>query len=131
MRADTGGADGRAVDWPDAVFEVCGGGTPLHCVMLGERFKADRSQIVRLLLKYGADPNARNHSLQTPLHLVSRRADLLDVLRLLLEHGVDLDAKDKGGETPLQLSLDRGHDEVTRLLSEYSNKSMLGNITTV
>ena len=108
-----------------------GGGTPLHCVMLGERFKADRSQIVRLLLKYGADPNARNHSLQTPLHLVSRRADLLDVLRLLLEHGVDLDAKDKGGETPLQLSLDRGHDEVTRLLSEYSNKSMLGNITTV
>ena len=105
--------------------------TPLHYVMGGDRFNAERAQIVQLLLKHGADPNARNQFLQTPLHLVSERADLLDVLRLLLEHGADLDAKNKNGKTPLQLSLEHGRTEVTRLLSEYSNKSMLGSVTSV
>ena len=108
-----------------------GGNTPLHDAVRGDRFNAERAQIVRLLLKHGANPNARNHKLQTPLHLVSGRADLLDVLRLLLEHGADLDAKDEDGKTPLQVSLESGHDEVTRLLSEYSNKSMLGSVTSV
>ena len=107
------------------------GYTPLHDVMRGDRFNADRPQIVRLLLKHGANPNACDHTLQTPLHLVSERADLLDVLRLLLEHGVDLDAKDKDGKTPLQLSLKRGNKEVMRLLSEYSNKSMSGSVTSL
>jgi ankyrin repeat protein len=98
------------------------GNTPLHDVVSVESFTAVRPQIARLLLKYGANPNARNHQLQTPLHLVSVRPVLLDVLRALLEHGADLDAEDKDGETPLQLSLERGYDEVTRLLSGYSSK---------
>ena len=107
------------------------GHTPLHHVMRGEHFNAKRPQIVRLLLKHGANPNARDHKLRTPLLLASKRTDLLDVLRLLLEHGADLDAKDKFGRTPLQVSLDRGHGEITRLLSEYSNKSMSGSVTSV
>jgi ankyrin repeat protein len=98
------------------------GGTPLHDAVQYENFKADRPEIVRLLLKHGANPNARNNELQTPLHLLSVRPDLLDVLRVLLEHGADLDVEDKDGKTPLQLSLDEGHDEVTRLLSGYSSK---------
>ena len=107
------------------------GYTPLHDVMRGDRLKAERAQIVQLLLKHGANPNARDHTLQTPLHHVSERADLLDVLHLLLEHGADLDAKDKFGRTPLQLSLKSGHDEVTRLLTEYSNKSTSGSVKRV
>jgi ankyrin repeat protein len=98
------------------------GWTPLHDVGRILGFNADRPQIARLLLKHGADPNARNDELQTPLHLLSMRPELLDVSRVLLEHGADLDAEDKDGKTPLQLSLDRGHDEVTRLLSGYSSK---------
>jgi ankyrin repeat protein len=97
-----------------------GGRMPLHNAIRCDRFKADRPQIARLLLKHGANANARNQELQTPLHLVSLRPDLLDVLRLLLEHGADLDAEDKDGKTPLQLSLESGHHEVTRLLSEHS-----------
>ena len=107
------------------------GRTPLHDVIWGDRFNAERAQIVRLLLKHGADPNARNRFLRTPLHLVSKRADLLDVLRLLLEHGADLDANDEDGMTPLELSSEYGRDEVTRFLSEYSYKSMLGSVTSV
>jgi ankyrin repeat protein len=102
------------------------GQTPLHNLVMKEGFKADRPQIARLLLKHGANPNARDHDLQTPLHLVSKRPILLDVLCVLLEHGADLDVEDKGGKTPLQLSLDRGHDEVTRLLSGYSSKLKSG-----
>ena len=107
------------------------GNTSLHDATRGDRFNAYRAQIVRLLLKHGANPNTRDDKLQTPLHCVSRRADLLDVLRLLLEHGADLDAKDGFGKTPLQLSLESGYDEVTRLLSEHSNKSMSGSVTGV
>ena len=107
------------------------GYTPLHDVVQGDHFKAERAQMVRLLLKHGADPNARGHRLQTPLHLVSERADLLDILRLLLEHGADVDAKDEHGMTPLQLSLVHDRAEVSRLLSEYSKKSMLGSVTSV
>ena len=104
------------------------GYTPLHDVMRGDRFNAERSQIVRLLLNHGGNANARDNELQTPLHLVSSRADLLDVLRLLLEHGADLDAEDRDGKTPLQLSLESGHDEVTRLLLEYSNNPLSGSV---
>ena len=42
------------------------GRTPLHDAVWGHRFTADRLQIVRLLLKHGANPNARSHELQTP-----------------------------------------------------------------
>ena len=101
------------------------GRTALHHTIRSDRFMTDRPQIVRLLLKNGANANARNKKHRTPLHLVSKRPNLLEVLRILLEHGADLDAKDKDGKTPLQLSLDRGHREITQLLSEYStNKPM-------
>ena len=102
------------------------GQTPLHNSRLGAGFKADRAKIARSLLKYGADPNARDHYLQTPLHLVSMEEDLLDIVRILLEHGAELYAEDKDGKTPLQLSLERGREEVTQLLSGYSSKSMSG-----
>jgi ankyrin repeat protein len=101
------------------------GRTALHDAIRGQSFKADRPQIARLLLRHGANVNARNNKHRTPLHLVSKRPDLLDVLRLLLEYGADLDVEDNDGKTPLQLSSERGHPEVTRLLSEYSTtKSM-------
>ena len=102
--------------------------SPLHNVMQGDRFNPKRAEIVQLLLKHDANPNARDLKLKTPLHLVSERAILLDVLRLLLEHGADLEGKDNDGKTPLRLSFDRGHDDITRLLSEYSNKPISGSL---
>jgi hypothetical protein len=97
------------------------GHTPLHDA-IRSGWKADPSHIVRLLLEHGANPNTRNDELQTPLHLASLKPDLFDVIRALVEHGADLDAEDKEGKTPLKLSLEGGHDEVTRLLSGYTSK---------
>ena len=109
----------------DVNFESSTGSTALRHVILVDKFKSHRSQIVRLLLEHGANANARDHARRTPLHLVSQRPDLIEVLRILLEHGADLDVEDKDGKTPLQLSLEDGHAEVTRLLSEYATtKSM-------
>jgi ankyrin repeat protein len=105
----------------DVHFPDNEGYTPLHAAIRSDSSKAGRPQIARLLLKHGANPNARNHKLQTSLHLVCLKPDLLDILHLLLEHGADMDAEDKDGKTPLQLSLESGHDEVTRLLSAYSS----------
>jgi ankyrin repeat protein len=102
------------------------GRTALHHAIRCTIFKADRPQIARLLLKHGANVNARDNIQQTPSHLVSEREDLLDVLRILLEHGADSDAEDEEGKTPLQLSLDRGHQDFTQLFSRYSSKPISG-----
>ena len=102
------------------------GHTALHLTIRGDGFKANRPDMVRLLLKHGANVDARDHDLRTPLHLVSMKPDLPDVLRILLEHGADLNSEDKNGKTPLQLSLERGYQEVTQLLSEYSSKPTSG-----
>jgi ankyrin repeat protein len=100
------------------------GRTPLHDLAWGgDGFKGDRPEMARLLLKHGANVNARDNEHKTALHLaVSECPDLLDVLRILLEHGADVDAEDKSGLTPLQMSLQRGHEEVTQLLSGYSKR---------
>ena len=111
----------------DVNFQNKGGRTALHNAIRCTRFNADRPQMVRLLMKHGANVNARNMEHQTPLHLVSEGPELLDVSRLLLENGADLHAEDKYGKTPLQLSLEKGHHEVTRLLSEYSTTKPLSH----
>ena len=85
----------------------------------------------QLLLEHGANPNTCNNKHQTPLHQVSKRADLFEVLHLLSEHGADLNVEDKDGKTPLQLALDRGFNEVAQLLSGYSSKPTSSGVVTV
>jgi ankyrin repeat protein len=59
---------------------------------------------VLLLLKAGADPNARNWLNQTPLHLAAWRRDLL-VLNHLLDTDLDLDIEDFWGDTALEVAM--------------------------
>jgi hypothetical protein len=98
------------------------GVTPLH-----EAFTlSNDSAIIRSLLKFGANPNARNNERQTPLHLVSSWGLMplrLEVAHTLLAHGADVDAEDGHGRTLLQLALARGEDELVRLLSEYTSSN--------
>jgi ankyrin repeat protein len=90
---------------------------------------AHRAELARLLLRRGADANARNFREQTPLHYacdarpnkVGRTSSLSisdkqkkkgttkmvvlpspsQTISVLAKHGADLDARDKGGITPL------------------------------
>lgn len=63
--------------------------TPLHY--------AKNAEVVRLLLKAGADPKARDKDGCTPLHNASTAGSV----RLLLDAGADPMAKNHDGQTPL------------------------------
>ena len=113
---------------------------PLHLAS-----RRDHVEVVRMLLKFGADVTARNKHGMTPLHLASQtevahmllessanvaarsetgwtplhmvsRKGHVDVTRLLLEHGADVNAQNRDGSTPLHLASRRGHVEVTQML---------------
>jgi uncharacterized protein len=57
---------------------------------------------VNLLLKAGANPNAKSSEGDTVLHLAAFDGKL-DIVRALVAAGADLDAKDKAGLTALQV----------------------------
>ncbi|KAJ8669781.1 hypothetical protein QAD02_001040 [Eretmocerus hayati] len=75
--------------------------TPLHSLLPRREInKIAKEQIVELLLVNGADVNARDYMLQTPLHY-TKKAEDLGVMRILLNHGADPNAQNMLGETPL------------------------------
>ncbi|KAL9104686.1 MAG: hypothetical protein Q9187_008872 [Circinaria calcarea] len=85
--------------------------------------------IIRLLLQYHANVNARNYKWQTPLHDALKSFYLFDRCyaknyRLLLEHGADDGVKDHNGNTPLHLAVQC--KECVALLLEY-NADILAN----
>jgi ankyrin repeat protein len=76
--------------------EAARGVGPLHAAAAG-----CSAEIAALLLRYGADPNARNERGRTPLHIAARTC-CADVALLMLEHGADVTVRDIRGKTPLQ-----------------------------
>jgi ankyrin repeat protein len=71
------------------------GVTPLHVAA-----EAGGTEVARLLLKKGADVNARDEEGRTPLRVACERHHA-DVVKLLVHAGADVDAKDDVGQTPL------------------------------
>ena len=91
-------------------------------------------EMVRVLLSYKADVNARDDDGWAPIHSVSQgyqisvipnfRQSLPDVARLLLEHGADVNARlphssSDRGATPLHVTMDFNTVEVVRVLLEH------------
>ena len=104
------------------------GWTPLSWASRGDHFKD--GSVLRLLLKCGANVNARaDDDGFTPLHRASKNG-ALEVVRLLLEHGADVEAVNKDGKTSLQIvgktkyrKVDQGRcDEIKKLLVEHGAK---------
>lgn len=59
-----------------------------------------KPEIAELLIELGADVNARERDLRTPLHHAANQGHL-EVIDLLVRHGADLEAKDAKGMTAL------------------------------
>ncbi|XP_054476573.1 ankyrin repeat domain-containing protein 27 [Anoplopoma fimbria] len=72
-----------------------GGFTPLHVAALH-----GHSALAALLIRHGANVNARTNQSATPLHLASQNSHV-QVVRFLLECNAKLNKKDHYGNTPL------------------------------
>lgn len=89
--------------------------TPLHVATDWPGYFPNGPQVVRLLLKAGADPNARSPGDETPLHWAASSDDS-DVADALIEGGADVDAPDGSIGTPLANAVGYGCWNVARLL---------------
>lgn len=79
------------------------GDAPLHLALA----TAARPETVKLLLDYGADPNARNARDDTPLHVAARTPGSANAIPILLEGGAMLDAANVEEWTPLHAASER------------------------
>jgi len=100
----------------DPNARTAGGHTPLYCAA-NEHGAAGCGDIVRALVRAGADVDARSDSKRcTPLHMAARRGNT-EVAAALLECGADINARDKTGDTPLQRAMNCRKREVAALLA--------------
>ncbi|CAJ1945474.1 unnamed protein product [Cylindrotheca closterium] len=85
--------------------------TCLHCAS-----KNQYPEIVLLLLKHGADIEARDEDGWRPMHYACR-LNHLDIVRVLIEQGAQLEAPGGGSRsTPLHLACQYGKSRLVRLL---------------
>ncbi|MFN3234565.1 MAG: ankyrin repeat domain-containing protein [Gammaproteobacteria bacterium] len=91
------GAEVNYVDWL--------GNTPL-----GTASYWHKNDLVKLLVKHGADVNAGKDG-TTPLHRACERGEL-ELVKWLFEHGADIHMAGKFCGTPLMIACKKGHDEL-------------------
>jgi ankyrin repeat protein len=77
----------------------------------------NKAEIVEILLRHGADVNAKNERLRTPLHLAAELGP--ETVRVLLKYGAKPDNYDKDGYTPIAWAIEGSQpegQEVVKLL---------------
>lgn len=93
------------------------------------------SEAMRLLLKYGADPNAYQKEHDTPLMFAAglgrgtgaftkdyaTEAELLEAVKVLVAAGADVNAVNDTGETPLHYGA-QASDDIVRFLAAHGAK---------
>ena len=105
--------DGAEPDLPDSSE----GFSALHVAA-----RAGDAHVADLLIRYGADLEARTRLQQTPLHLAAVNGHT-EVTALLLKYHVRLDSRDADGMTALQLAEKCDHQDVCELIAHYADNS--------
>ncbi len=73
--------------------------------------------IVEILIKSGANVNARQMQGVTPLHSAAHNGQT-KIAKLLIESGADINAKTDKGQTPLSMALEKDFKETADLLKD-------------
>lgn len=108
---------GAIVNSKDCLAEGCNkvDGSPLHNSVWRN------PELVKYLIKQGANVNALNADKQTPLHIASF-GRCIDCAKALVEGGADLNVQDKFGKTPLHYAIKRERKDIaTYLISQKAD----------
>ena len=75
-------------------------------------------ELVKVLVKKGADVNAEDDFRQTPLLILARFADdsFEPIADILLNNGAVIDAQEQYGNTPLHLGIKNKHEAFVRYI---------------
>jgi ankyrin repeat protein len=76
---------------------------------------SNKTDVVKCLVKKGADVHFAQHGGITPLHSAAHNGNE-DLVQIFLAHGADPNAKDEKGETPLDKATQQGHTNVVSIL---------------
>lgn len=78
----------------------------------------DYKDIIRFLLKSGADIDSRDSEGNTPLHIAIIGGHRV-LARQLITRSADVNIKNSAGKTPLQLAIESGNETIIKLLKQY------------
>jgi uncharacterized protein len=86
---------------------------PLHAGAAGRNF-----EVMKLLVDFGSNVNARQHGGWTALHAASQNGDA-SIAELLLVNGADPKARAENNQGPMDLALTRGQQAIVDLLEKH------------
>lgn len=86
----------------------------------------DKMNVVKELIKAGADLEWKNNNDETPLYKALFKGNL-DIATLLIKHGAYLECKDRDGDTPLHVAAWGGNLNSTELLIKHGASPLSTN----
>ena len=90
-----------------------GGESLLHIASLFNQVES-----VKLLLQYGAEINAKNNKLNTPLHYACACSTSNEVVKLLIERGAEVNSLNEEGTTPIFNAVTQKNFDAINILLE-------------
>ncbi|KAJ2985017.1 hypothetical protein NUW58_g5759 [Xylaria curta] len=81
--------------------------SPLEAFSMSGGEPKGHEEVIRFLLKSGANPNLCNKEHRAALHWAAASGNAT-IIRLLLENGANVDTRDVYGMTPLQFAIENG-----------------------
>lgn len=90
--------------------------TPLHSACAISNF-----EIANLLIRNGADVNARQQQGVTPLHSAAYNGKI-ELVKLLIQNGADTSAEMENGKTTADIAIEKEHKEIAEYIIQYLKK---------